>query len=79
MRASDFGWRAACAAWGEPSPPRLSPGGNGKGGSISLLPQAIRSRNWFTDGNPSLDWRSKIVFETSKFHPIVPRFYPHSK
>src|ERR1700730_6699600 len=27
-------------AWGEPSPPRLAPGGNGKGGSNSLLPQA---------------------------------------
>ena len=32
------------AAWGEPSPPRLSLGGNGKGGSNSLLPQAILSR-----------------------------------
>jgi hypothetical protein len=29
------------AAWGEPSPPRLPPGGNGKGGSNSLLPQAV--------------------------------------
>jgi hypothetical protein len=27
-------------AWGEPSPPRLAPGGNGKGGSNALLPQA---------------------------------------
>ncbi|SRR5579883_1803317 len=27
-------------AWGEPSPPRLSPGGNGKGESNSMLPQA---------------------------------------
>ena len=27
MRASGFGWRAACAAWGEPRPPRLSPWG----------------------------------------------------
>src|SRR6266568_6514313 len=27
-------------AWGEPSPPRLAPRGNGKGGSNSLLPQA---------------------------------------
>jgi hypothetical protein len=28
-------------AWGEPTPPRLALGGNGKGGSNSLLPQAI--------------------------------------
>jgi hypothetical protein len=41
MRAGGFSWRAACAAWGEPSPPRLAPGGNGKGGLDSLLPQAI--------------------------------------
>lgn len=34
------GGGAQSAPWGEPSPPRLSPGGNGKGGSDSLLPQA---------------------------------------
>ena len=34
------GGGASFAPWGEPSPPRLSPGGNGKGGSDSLLPQA---------------------------------------
>ena len=28
-------------AWGEPAPPRLAPGGNGKGGLDSSLPQAI--------------------------------------
>src|SRR5580704_2332669 len=27
-------------AWGEPSPPRLAPWGNGKGGPNSWLPQA---------------------------------------
>lgn len=33
MRASVVCWRAACAAWGEPARPGLSPGGgNGKGG-----------------------------------------------
>jgi len=34
MDDSAVGWRAACPpAWGEPAPPRLSPGGgNGKGG-----------------------------------------------
>src|SRR5215831_7922231 len=34
------GGGAQFAPWGEPSPPRLSPGGNGKGGLDSLLPQA---------------------------------------
>ena len=34
------GGGALFAPWGEPSPPRLAPGGNGKGGSDSLLPQA---------------------------------------
>src|SRR5712692_11321005 len=34
------GGGAYFAPWGEPSPPRLFPGGNGKGGSDSLLPQA---------------------------------------
>jgi hypothetical protein len=37
------GAAALAAAWGEPSPPRLSPRGNGKGESNSLLPQAILS------------------------------------
>src|ERR1700681_434952 len=42
MRASCFCWRAACSpAWGDPPPPRLALGGNGKGGLNSLLPQAI--------------------------------------
>jgi hypothetical protein len=42
MRASAFCWRAACfRRGGIPSRPGLPLGGNGKGGSNSLLPQAI--------------------------------------
>ena len=40
------GGGAQFAPWGEPSPPRLAPGGNGKGGSDSLLPQANLLRVW---------------------------------
>ena len=40
------GGGAQFAPWGEPSPPRLAPGGNGKGGSDSLLPQANLVRVW---------------------------------
>jgi hypothetical protein len=43
MRASGVGWRAACAARGEPSRPTLSPGGNGKRG-IRFLAAAGSSR-----------------------------------
>jgi hypothetical protein len=45
MCASAFCWHTACpAAWGGTRPPRLSPGGNGKGGvQTSLLPQAVRA------------------------------------
>ncbi len=42
MRAKRFFLaRSVLPAWGEPTPPRLALGGNGKGGSNSLLPQAI--------------------------------------
>jgi len=42
MRANGFLLaRSVPPAWGEPTPPRLAPGGNGKGGLNSLLPQAI--------------------------------------
>jgi hypothetical protein len=44
MRAKRFLLaRSVLPAWGEPTPPRLALGGNGKGGSNSLLPQAILS------------------------------------
>src|SRR5579862_8330077 len=33
--------RSVPPAWGERAPPRLAPGGNGKGGLDSVLPQAI--------------------------------------
>ena len=44
MAASAVGWRAACAAWGEPARPGLPRRGNGKGeiglkGFRSLLSQ----------------------------------------
>ena len=42
MRASVFGWRAACDRRGGNHPrPGFPHRGNGKGGPISLLPQAI--------------------------------------
>jgi hypothetical protein len=42
MRASVFGWRAACDRRGGNHPrPGFPHRGNGKGGSTSLLPQAI--------------------------------------
>ena len=42
MIASAFCWRSACAAWGEPSPPRLSPGETGKGDQIPCCRRRIR-------------------------------------
>src|SRR6266480_2528460 len=45
MLASVFCWRAACFRRGGNHPrPGLPPGGNGKGGLNSLLPQANLSR-----------------------------------
>ncbi len=58
MAASVVGWRAACAAWGEPARPGLPRRGNGKGAIKFLLPQA-------DSGLPklcqwSMPWRSLI-------------------
>jgi len=41
MRAGGVGWRAACAAWGEPARPGFSRRGNGKGEIEFLAPQAV--------------------------------------
>ena len=44
MRASVVGWRAPCAAWGEPARPGLPRRGNGKGEIKFLAPQADSDR-----------------------------------
>ncbi len=50
------GGGARFAPWGEPSPPRLAPGGNGKRGLDSLLPQANRVWLWYFMKLPVLFW-----------------------
>jgi len=46
MRASGFGWRAACSGVGGTLPPRLSPGGgNGKGGIRPARGRLVADRN----------------------------------
>jgi len=90
-RASGFGWRGTCSGVGGTTPPRLAPGGNGKGG-IKFLAAAGHSvsqvtshfsnvcftfRRGFGD-SVSVDPFEDQLPEIAGFHPLVPRFYPHS-
>src|SRR5947209_20395392 len=49
------------APWGERSLPRLAPGGNGKGGSDSLLPQADLVRVRCFMKLPAMGWLAEAM------------------
>jgi len=79
--------RSVLPAWGEPTPPRLALGGNGKGGSNSLLPQAISVISFLLRSQTQSHQEGVAGLPFFSLQPVAlsvdsrpsPRFHSHSE